>query len=66
MIEPIQKNEFRIHIKNICNVLLTPDTLLNLRKKVKENGLDNEYLIVLKTSTKLDFTSSLVKALSDK
>jgi len=47
-------------------ISLTPDTLLNLRKNVKEKGLESEKLIVLKTSTKLDFTSSLVKALSDK
>lgn len=45
---------------------LTPDTLLNLRKKVKEKGLDSEKLIVRNISTKLDLTSSLVKALSDK
>lgn len=46
--------------------LLTPDTLLNLRKKVKEKGRDNENLIVRNTSTKHDLTSSFVKALSDK
>lgn len=57
---------FIYYAMKYINILLTPNTLLNLLKKVKEIGLDSEQFTVLNTSTKLNLTSSMVKALSDK